>query len=88
MRVAEGSGMASAGVTRLSNSLARVSGIQLRCIVPSHNIHQWRKLLCSSTNKTHIIQFLVEEWKVQLHKIKDKVLYVTCEDACFKLIRE
>ena len=35
-----------------------------------------------------MIQFLVEEWKVQLHKIKDKVLYVTCEDACFTLTRE
>ncbi|KAL7394540.1 hypothetical protein ABVT39_027571, partial [Epinephelus coioides] len=63
-------------------------GIQLRSIAPGHKIYQWKKLLCSSTNKTHLIWFLLEEWKGHLDKINEKVLYVTREDACFKLTRQ
>ena len=35
-------------------------GIQFKNIAPGHNIQQWRKLLCSSSNKASLIKFLVD----------------------------
>ncbi|KAJ8416846.1 hypothetical protein AAFF_G00327240 [Aldrovandia affinis] len=64
--------------------------IQFRNIAPGHNIQQWRKFLCSPSNKASLIGFLVEEWKgpKQREKLKDKALYVTCEQLCFKITKE
>ena len=58
--------------------------VQMHC-----NIQQWRKLLCSSSNKASLIKYLVEEWKVLKHreKLEDKVLYVICEETCFRITR-
>lgn len=52
------------------------SAIQFKNIAPGHNIQQWRKYLCSSRNKTSLIKFLVEEWKLPKHreKLHDKTL--------------
>ena len=36
-------------------------GIQFKNIAPGHNIQQWRKLLCNSSNKASLIKFLVDE---------------------------
>ena len=66
------------------------TGIQYKSISPGHKIQQWRKLLCSPTNKTNLIKFLVDEWKTDARRerLNDKTLYVTCAQACFKLTRE
>ncbi len=59
--------------------------VQMHCI--GHNIQQWRKLLCSSSNKASLIKYLVEEWKVPKHreKLEDKVLYVIYEETCIRI---
>ena len=66
------------------------TGIQFKNIAPGHKIQQWRKLLSSPAYKTSLTKFLVEEWKgpKQRQKFKDKVLYVTCEQFCFKITQE
>lgn len=66
------------------------TGIHFKNIQPGHNIQQWRKLLSSSSNKANLIKFLVDEWKGPQHrkKLEDKVLYVTCEQLCFKITKE
>ena len=66
------------------------TGIQFRNIAPGHIIQQWRKILCSPSNKASLIKFVVEEWKGprQREKLKDKVLYVTCEQLCFRIAKE
>jgi len=66
------------------------TGIQFKNIAPGHKIQQWRKLLSSPAYKTSLTKFLVEEWKgpKQRQKLKDKVLYVTCEQFCFKITQE
>jgi len=55
-----------------------------------HKIQRWRKLLCSPANKTALIRFLVEQWKgpQQREKLQEKVLYVTCEQLCFRIAKE
>ena len=65
-------------------------GIQFRNIAPGHSIQQWRKLLCSSSNKASLIKFLVNTWKqpLQREKLQEKVLYVTCEQECFKTSKD
>lgn len=69
---------------------ADMTGIQFRNITPGHNIQQWRNILCSSANKACLIKFLVEEWKSPKHKEKlhNKVLYVTCENDCFRIDKD
>ena len=51
------------------------------------NIHQWRKCLCSSFNKTGLIKFLVGEWKLQRYRDmqQGKALYVTYEETYFNM---
>lgn len=63
------------------------TGLQFRNIQPGHNLHQWRKLLCSPSSKTNLVKFLLEQWRGPEHreKLEDKVLYVTCEQLCFKI---
>ena len=64
--------------------------IQFRNIAPGHNIQQWRKLLCSSSNKANLIKFLVEEWKLPKYreKLNNKLLLVTCEEVCYQISKE
>lgn len=66
------------------------TGIQFKNIAPGHKIQQWRKLLCSPANKTALIRFLVEQWKSpqQRQKLQEKVLFVTCEQLCFRIAKE
>jgi len=66
------------------------TGIQFKNIASGHKIQQWRKLLSSPSNKTSLTKFLGEDWKgpKQRQKLKDKVLYVTCEQFCFKITQE
>ncbi len=63
------------------------TAIQYKKIVGGYNIQQWQKFLCSSSNKTNLIKFFVEEWKLpQLRQmLQDKRFYVTCEDTCYKM---
>lgn len=66
------------------------TGIQFKNIASGHKIQQWRKLLSSPSNKTSLTKFLGEDWKgpKQRQKLKDKVLYVPCEQFCFKITQE
>ena len=63
------------------------TSLQYKNIAPGHNVQQWRKFLGSSCNKISLIKFLVSEWRHLKYqqKIGDKSLFVTCEDACYKL---
>ena len=55
-----------------------------------NHVQQWRKFLSGSSNKTSLIKFLTVEWKLSKYreKLKDKVLYVTCEQYCFKVTED
>jgi hypothetical protein len=50
-------------------------------------VRQWRKFLEQTSNKTALIFYLVAEWKKPQHseRLKNKILYVTCEEKCFKI---
>ena len=48
-----------------------------------HNMQQWRKLLCSSSNKASLIKYLVEEWKVPKHRERHEI----CEETHFRITR-
>ena len=65
-------------------------GMQLSNIAPGHTIQQWRKLLRCASSKKNLIRFLVNEWqKAPLREnLNDTVLYVTCEEKCYKLTKE
>ena len=69
---------------------SKETGLQFRNIAPGHSIQQWRKLLCSPSNKASLIKFLIEEWKgpVFRAKLEAKVLFVTCEQLCFKITKD
>ena len=64
--------------------------IHFKSIAPGHNIQQWSKLLCSSSNKASLVKFLVEEWREPTYqkKLQDKLLFVTCDEVCYKITKE
>ena len=72
--------------------LNRVTGtdVQYKNIKGGHVIQQWRKFLCSSYNKSSLIKFLTGEWKQEQYRerLGSKSLDVTCESACFKIMKE
>ena len=51
-------------------------------------MQQWRKFMHSSCHKTITMKFLVEEWKLPQYRDmpQGKVLYVTFEETCYKMI--
>ena len=63
------------------------SGIQFKQITPGHKIKQWRKFFDSSSNKSSLISFIVDEWKSSENreKFSNKILYATNKEACFKI---
>ena len=70
-------------------NLGSSTAIQYRNIAGGHNIQQWRKFLCSSCNKSSLIKFIVEQWKLPKYreKLHHKSLYVTCE-VCYKMTKD
>ncbi|XP_062373432.1 interferon-inducible GTPase 5-like [Sardina pilchardus] len=44
----------------------------------------------SSSNKSSLIKFLVEEWKHPQYRqlLHGKILFITCEETCYKLTKE
>ena len=42
--------------------------IQHKKITGGHTIQHWRKLLCSPGNKTSLVKFLIDEWKMPVHR--------------------
>lgn len=61
--------------------------LQYKNLAGGHHVQQWRKFLCSPTNKTSLIKFLVEEWKLPQYRemLHGKVVYTTCEETCYRL---
>ena len=76
------------GIERINRGAE--SGIQYKNLAPGQNIQHWKKFLASPSSKTNLIKFLVQEWKKQeqRNKLGSKILYVTCEDLCFKISQE
>lgn len=66
------------------------TGIRFTNIVPGHKILQWRRLLSCNASKTKLISFIVSQWKKpnMREKLGGKVMYVTCDDLCFRLTRD
>ena len=64
-----------------------VPGTQFKNICAGHIIQQWRRFLGEDANKTALISFLVSEWQEEVYrtKLQSKILYVTCEDQCYKI---
>ena len=65
-------------------------GTQFKNIAAGHGIHQWRKFLSSSYSKQSLINFLVNQWRNPRHKekFKDRELFVTCDEFCYRLTEE
>ena len=65
-------------------------GIIYRNIHRGQTIHQWRKFLSSSENKTSVIKFLVDEWRSPAFQQEygDKDIYVTSGSECFRVTRD
>ena len=63
------------------------NSLQYKNLAARHHVQQWKKFLYGSSNKTSVIRFLTEEWKLSKYreKLTDKALYVTCEQSCCKL---
>ena len=66
------------------------TALQYKNIAGGHHIQQWKKMMCSSCNKTSLITFLVQMWKQpkSREKLQGKSLYVTCEEDCFKISKD
>ena len=66
------------------------SGLRFTNIVRGHKIKQWRRLLSSSESKVNFIRFLANDWqRAEIRaKLQGKVLYVTCDDSCYKIVEE
>jgi hypothetical protein len=66
------------------------TGTHFKKIAVGHKITQWRKLLASASSQKILIEFLVNEWKKpkQRERLEDKVMYVTCNQICYKITQE
>jgi len=63
------------------------TGHEFRSIKPDHRVHQWRKFLLSSNNKSQLIEFISEEWQKERfrEKLSGKKLFVTKNELCFEI---
>lgn len=55
-----------------------------------NQVQQWRKFLSGSSNKSSLIRFFIDEWKLSKYKekLKDMVFYFTCEQCCLKVTED
>ncbi|KAL8594843.1 hypothetical protein ACOMHN_016084 [Nucella lapillus] len=64
------------------------TGLQVQIVAPGQKIKQWHKFLALESNKISLIRFLVQEWRNEKYLVKlghlHKVLFVTCEEQCFR----
>ena len=63
------------------------NGHEFRNIKGDHKIHQWRKFLSNSKNKSLLIKFIAEEWQNERHRerLAGKTIFATTEDYCYKV---
>ena len=63
------------------------SSHEFRNIKADHKIHQWRKFLSNSKNKSVLIKFMSEEWQNERYRerLAGKAIFVTTEDHCYKV---
>ena len=54
--------------------------LQYKNLAGGHHIQQWRTFLCSRSNKTSLIKFLVEEWKLPQYRemLQEKLSPASC----------
>lgn len=66
------------------------TGIRVSNIIPGHRIQQWRRLLSCSASKMKLISFLAKMWQEPhvRRTLGEKLLYVTCDDLCYKIHHE
>lgn len=67
------------------------TGIRFTNTIPCHKILQsCRRLLFCNASKTKLISFIFSQWKKpnMREKLDGKVMYVTCDDLCFRLTRD
>ncbi|KAL8619632.1 hypothetical protein ACOMHN_019687 [Nucella lapillus] len=64
------------------------TGLQVQIVAPGQKIKQWHKFLTLESNKISLIRFLVQEWRnekyLEMLGHLHKVLFVTCEEQCFR----
>lgn len=63
------------------------SGHVFKNIKADHKIHQWRKFLSNSKNKSQLIKFISDEWQKERYRerLADKTIFVTSEDHCYEI---
>ena len=63
------------------------SGHEYRNIEVDHKIHQWRKLLSNSINKSLLIKVISQEWKNEKYRerLARKTIFLTAEDHCYEV---
>ena len=64
--------------------------ISVRNITGGQTIHQWRRFLSNSENKTCLIDFLVQVWTSSdfREKFINKEVFVTCGTLCYRLTQD
>ena len=63
------------------------SGHEFRNSKADHKIHQWRKFLSNSKNKSLLIKFISEEWQNERHRerLAKRAIFVKTEDHCYEV---
>ena len=56
-------------------------------IAPGEKVTQWKNVLKEIMNKNSLIHFIVEQWKMEesRKKIGNRILYVTCQENCYRI---
>ena len=64
-----------------------LNGHGFRNMKTDHKIHQWRKFLSNSKDKSLLIKSIAEEWQNERHRerLAGKAIFVTTEDHCYEV---
>ena len=68
----------------------RSSGkVAINNIIPTSPVYQWHQFLSLSSNKTLLIQFVVNQWSKNHYflTVERQVFYATVGDTCFEISR-
>ena len=65
------------------------STVAINNIIPTDQVYQWHQFLSLSSNKTLLIQFVVDQWSKNPYflTVERQVFYATVGDTCFEISR-
>jgi hypothetical protein len=62
-------------------------GHEFKNIKSDYKIHQWRKFLSNSNNKSQLIKFICGQWQKERYRVKlaEKTIFVTTDEHCYEI---